>query len=117
MTWRCCVTAEWANCSPGLGPLHVGVVPAQVHLRACPSTRRSRIPLPGRVGRAELAARHTPRIPLAVDVNDFQTFVDAGKQLMDLHINYETVEPYPLQEQVTPAAGMDDYELFSVGPR
>lgn len=59
----------------------------------------------------------SPRIPLAATTTNFQAFVDAGKQLMDLHVNYETVEPYPLQEQVTPAVGMDDYELFSVGTK
>lgn len=38
--------------------------------------------------------REFPRIPL---YDDFQQWSAWGKQLMDLHINYETVAPYPLQ--------------------
>lgn len=34
-----------------------------------------------------------PRVPL---VEDFGAFRDAGKALSDLHLNYETVEPWPL---------------------
>ena len=33
-----------------------------------------------------------PRIPYAPD---FRTFAEAGKALADLHLNYETCEPYP----------------------
>ena len=33
-----------------------------------------------------------PRIPYA---SDFRTFAEAGKVLADLHLNYETCEPYP----------------------
>lgn len=36
-----------------------------------------------------------PRIPLVEDVRDFWRFSKAGKQLAELHINYETVPPYP----------------------
>ena len=34
-----------------------------------------------------------PRIPFAPD---FYTFAEAGKQLAELHLNYETCEAYPL---------------------
>ncbi|MGV8882563.1 MAG: DEAD/DEAH box helicase [Rhodoglobus sp.] len=37
-----------------------------------------------------------PRIP---KVKDFQTFSKAGRRLAALHLDYETVEPYPLDEQ------------------
>ena len=37
-----------------------------------------------------------PRIP---KVKEFQAFSDAGRRLSDLHLGYETVEPYPLDEQ------------------
>ncbi|MFU1926791.1 DEAD/DEAH box helicase [Bordetella hinzii] len=37
-----------------------------------------------------------PRIPFA---HDFQAFCEAGRKLIDLHLNYETVEPYPVQEE------------------
>ena len=35
-----------------------------------------------------------PRIPFAPD---FNAFADAGKQLAELHLNYEQLEPWPLQ--------------------
>ena len=37
--------------------------------------------------------RNLPRVPLA---DDFEAFRSAGRALMDLHINYETCEEYPL---------------------
>jgi predicted helicase len=37
-----------------------------------------------------------PRIPFA---QDFQAFRDTGKRLGEWHLNYETVEPYPLTEE------------------
>lgn len=37
-----------------------------------------------------------PRIPLA---QDFWAFSKAGRELAQWHLNYEIVEPYPLQEQ------------------
>lgn len=37
-----------------------------------------------------------PRIP---KVKDFRAFSEAGRELSELHLNYETVEPYPLDEQ------------------
>ncbi|WP_297750731.1 type ISP restriction/modification enzyme [uncultured Tessaracoccus sp.] len=58
-----------------------------------------------------------PRIPLAKDLADFQAFADAGQRLMDLHIGYETVEPYPLQEQTKAAMDMDEWELYAVGDK
>ena len=39
---------------------------------------------------------------MAATVGDFRAFADAGRELAELHINYETVEPYGLVE--TPAA-------------
>lgn len=56
-----------------------------------------------------------PRIPLAKDLGDFRAFADAGQRLMDLHINYESADPYPLQEQVKSAIEMNDWELYAVG--
>ncbi|WP_096155704.1 type ISP restriction/modification enzyme [Bacillus sp. FJAT-45066] len=44
-----------------------------------------------------------PRIPL---VEDFWTFCNAGKQLADLHLNYEIIEPYPLN-LITKEASQD----------
>ncbi len=39
--------------------------------------------------------REFPRIPF---YEDFQKWSNLGKQLMDLHINYETIKPYKLEE-------------------
>ncbi|WP_036925058.1 DEAD/DEAH box helicase [Acidipropionibacterium thoenii] len=53
--------------------------------------------------RAAFAAdlkRMLPRIPLAASRDDFERFVAAGRTLADLHIGYETVEPYPLTEHL-----------------
>ena len=38
------------------------------------------------------------RIPMAASGDDFRAFVAAGRELADLHVSYETVEPWPLQE-------------------
>jgi len=40
--------------------------------------------------------RHLPHLPCAPD---FGAFVEAGKDLADLHVGYEDVEPYPLDEK------------------
>ena len=42
---------------------------------------------------ADTLKRALPRIPLAPD---FRAFADAGRKLADLHLNYEQLEPYPL---------------------
>lgn len=42
--------------------------------------------------------RMLPRVPL---VPDFEAFVTAGRALADLHVGYESVEPYPLEETTT----------------
>lgn len=35
-----------------------------------------------------------PRLPLVEKADDFWTFSKAGRELVDLHLNYETIEPY-----------------------
>ena len=50
-----------------------------------------------------------PRIPLAAD---FQSFRGAGQQLIDLHLGYETCEPWPLQIAVT--GNRDDTDLYRI---
>ncbi len=44
-----------------------------------------------------------PRIP---KVKDFGTFADAGRRLAELHLDYETVEPYPVTETIAPGASL-----------
>ncbi len=55
--------------------------------------------------------RMLPRIP---KVRDFRGFADAGRKLSDLHIGYETVVPYPLQETVSAPMGIGETELYRV---
>lgn len=40
-----------------------------------------------------------PRIPLVECYEDFKKTSDIGRQLAALHLNYETLEPYPLEEK------------------
>lgn len=55
-----------------------------------------------------------PRIPFAASAEDFHAFVDAGKRLIDLHVGYETVKPYPLEEIIQAPADISEAELFQV---
>jgi predicted helicase len=55
-----------------------------------------------------------PRIPKASNAEDFQAFARAGRDLADLHVGYETVEPYPLEETVKSTLGAHDRELYRV---
>ncbi|MGO6748788.1 DEAD/DEAH box helicase [Rhizobium ruizarguesonis] len=45
---------------------------------------------------ADNLAKELPRIPCVKNSNEFWAFVDAGKSLAELHVNYEEVEPYPV---------------------
>jgi predicted helicase len=52
--------------------------------------------------RARFAAdlkKMLPRIPLTQEAKDFKAFSDAGRKLASWHLNYETVEPWPVSEQ------------------
>ncbi|TCG02055.1 damage-inducible protein [Paraburkholderia strydomiana] len=46
---------------------------------------------------ADNLSKELPRIPCVKLAADFWTFSKAGRKLADLHVNYETVEMYPLQ--------------------
>ena len=39
-----------------------------------------------------------PRLPLVERFEDFSAFSETGRQLAALHLNYETLDPYPLTE-------------------
>ncbi|CAK00648.1 helicase/methyltransferase [Bartonella tribocorum CIP 105476] len=41
-------------------------------------------------------SKELPRIPCVKSADDFWKFVTAGRELGHLHVNYETVEPYPV---------------------
>jgi predicted helicase len=55
-----------------------------------------------------------PRVPRVATREAFDAFRDAGRALGDLHVNYESVDPYPLDEQVASAAPIDDYDRWRV---
>ena len=57
--------------------------------------------------------KERPRIPLPKDAAQFEAFSDAGRKLSDLHLNYETVEPYPLDESCT-RPELDPHTLYRV---
>ncbi|MCZ2159234.1 DEAD/DEAH box helicase family protein, partial [Bartonella sp. 220] len=45
---------------------------------------------------ADNLSKELPRIPCVKSAKDFWMFVTAGRELGNLHVNYETVEPYPV---------------------
>jgi len=53
-----------------------------------------------------------PRIPFAAD---FREFAKAGRRLIDLHLGYESIDPFPLDGlEVCGPGGDADYEFFAV---
>lgn len=46
---------------------------------------------------ADNLSKELPRIPCVKTATDFREFTKAGRKLADLHVNYDTVEKYPLQ--------------------
>lgn len=57
--------------------------------------------------------KQLPRIPMVPGRKRFETFVDAGRKLSELHIGYETVEPYPLTESIRLGAPDAQFERFT----
>ncbi len=49
---------------------------------------------------ADNLTKELPRIPRVKKLTDFWAFSKAGRNLAELHINYETVKPYPLNFDV-----------------
>ena len=56
--------------------------------------------------RAEFEADLKKMLPRIPKVKAFKEFVKAGRALSALHLNYETVEPYPLTESAKPDASL-----------
>ncbi len=58
--------------------------------------------------------KELPRIPAVRSAADFWAFCRAGRELGDLHVNYETVEPYPvvIKEGDLRLADIPDPEAF-----
>lgn len=50
---------------------------------------------------ADNLSKELPRIPAVKSAADFWAFSQAGRKLADWHVNYETVEPYPVKIETT----------------
>lgn len=57
--------------------------------------------------------KERPRIPMPKDADQFDAFVSAGRSLSELHLNYETVEPYPIDE-ICSRPDLKPEELYKV---
>ncbi|MBG6714751.1 DEAD/DEAH box helicase [Pseudomonas aeruginosa] len=60
---------------------------------------------------ADNLSKELPRIPAVKKAADFWAFSKAGRALADLHLNYETVEPYPLIIEAKGALTDADYRV------
>jgi predicted helicase len=63
---------------------------------------------------ADNLSKDLPRIPVVKSIEGFRAFVDAGRKLGDLHVGYESVEPYPvaIAQGDLRLANIDDPESF-----
>lgn len=55
-----------------------------------------------------------PRIPTPESRTEFETYANAGHQLLTLHADYEDVEPYPLEVSVKKGHSVDDPDTWRV---
>lgn len=55
-----------------------------------------------------------PHIETPTDWEFFEAYVAAGKELLDLHVNYEDVEPWPVDVQLKKNADPEDPETWKV---
>ncbi|MDR8017800.1 DEAD/DEAH box helicase [Ectopseudomonas guguanensis] len=60
---------------------------------------------------ADNLSKELPRIPAVKKATDFWAFSKAGRALADLHLNYETVEPYPLTIEAKGPLTNADYRV------
>jgi len=60
---------------------------------------------------ADNLSKELPRIPAVKKAADFWAFSKAGRALADLHLNYETVEPYPLAIEAKGTLTDADYRV------
>lgn len=63
---------------------------------------------------ADNLSKELPRIPAVKGIESFRAFVEAGRKLGDLHVGYESVEPYPISivQGDLRLANIDDPEAF-----
>ena len=60
---------------------------------------------------ADNLSKELPRIPRVKTEADFWAFSKAGRKLAELHLNYETVEPYPLKIEAVGKLTDADYRV------
>ena len=62
---------------------------------------------------ADNLSKELPRIPAVKTAQDFWHFSKAGRALAELHLNYETVKPYPVKVEVSGKTPLtdDDYRV------
>lgn len=60
---------------------------------------------------ADNLCKELPRIPCVKTVDGFWGFSKAGRRLAEIHLNYETVEPYPLKIQSAGNLTDTDYRV------
>ena len=63
---------------------------------------------------ADDLTKSAAHIPMADTADNFRAFVAAGRELAELHVNYETVEPYPLLESYGPDWNEDDPNRYRI---
>ena len=56
---------------------------------------------------ADDLSKTAARIPMVATADEFRAFAEAGRQLANLHVNYESVEPYKLEEIYAPGWNAD----------
>ena len=59
-------------------------------------------------------AKTGTRVPMPYTGQDFQAFSAAGRELAELHANYESVDPYPLLETTGPEWDPDSPDAYRV---
>ncbi|MBN8649263.1 MAG: DEAD/DEAH box helicase, partial [Caulobacterales bacterium] len=65
---------------------------------------------------ADNLSKQLPRIPCVKSKDDFWAFVSAGRELGNLHVNYETVEPYAVEIESDPSvvSKISDEQFYRV---
>jgi predicted helicase len=64
--------------------------------------------------RTQFAADLKKSLPRIPKVYDFYGFVEAGRKLADIHLGYESAQPYPLDEKVTGTPSTQPSDLYRV---